>query len=779
MKDNEIKFAPIPQNYSNQVKVYRKNYLDSGASFPNGFQKDVIQNAIGAKMFEKKWDGWKCDISVMKNSKGIFLVIDDQGTKGLTGKNRSVKEINEYMISGKRFPKEERLSRFSSMNNSGENTTGGGLYGIGKAVYSIASHDHIYYFDSVRSDDNEYIANINYDGQVLENGALEGKDAERFIKEHTGFDRKRTVGTRIIIPNPEQEIIDSINSGEMEKYIQESWWLLMERFPDSASITLNENRVEVPDYLSHIYKNQSVIISNGYVVAPGFKTKRFGFYIYDSVENTPWHGLSYYRKGMRIGAVDLNFVPKEIENRYWGFIEIEEPWEKAIAEFEDTVHFGISKGCRIYKEYQYLRKYAEDIVLHQKWIDWGYIKDKSNEDRVLNEELSEAAKKAQELFNKLAFPDLGQGKNKIFYSVRWLNFDYPSTPSREVTTGDCINARFKITSNYATDREFSYVVRTISDNPESWESFVVCQGKVELKPGESFEKGISIEIDEETAHIGTENRVVLHVESGNAKPFDNRKPFWYDTPEVVNPLEIDDLTGKCDYPNDGKRVNYGEAIKNISYTIANKHNEELKYCVRITMHYEDNSGELRQINGIPAVELHGILPPSITKETDIIEEIAFPEDVYHKFLTDDKGIVHVRAWLIADEANSTYERKQRITKFDFKIYVNCDEKNGKENDFIPKLVDAPDVKKRSYIEGNIIYINSKHKEFLYMKDISSDARKRYMSNQLLTQYVTLYLNNSQYDQFDYKGISFLSMDSIQQYDAIFTKIEQVLADSWE
>ena len=54
---------PIPQNYENQVKIYKKNYADSNADFPNGFQKDVIQNAIGARP-DKSWKDWRCEISL-------------------------------------------------------------------------------------------------------------------------------------------------------------------------------------------------------------------------------------------------------------------------------------------------------------------------------------------------------------------------------------------------------------------------------------------------------------------------------------------------------------------------------------------------------------------------------------------------------------------------------------------------------------------------------------------------------------------------------------------
>ncbi len=41
--------TPIPQNYKNNVNWILGAYTDAGVSFPNGFQKDAIQNAVGAR----------------------------------------------------------------------------------------------------------------------------------------------------------------------------------------------------------------------------------------------------------------------------------------------------------------------------------------------------------------------------------------------------------------------------------------------------------------------------------------------------------------------------------------------------------------------------------------------------------------------------------------------------------------------------------------------------------------------------------------------------------
>mgnify|MGYP003458892210 FL=1 len=119
--------TPIPQNYRNNVDWILGAYTDADVTFPNGFQKDAIQNAVGARK-TNKWKGWKCDISLVENSHGKYVIVEDSGTVGLTGSNTPAEEINEMMARGEKLSADERLSRFTSMFNSGGNTTGGGLF---------------------------------------------------------------------------------------------------------------------------------------------------------------------------------------------------------------------------------------------------------------------------------------------------------------------------------------------------------------------------------------------------------------------------------------------------------------------------------------------------------------------------------------------------------------------------------------------------------------------------------------------------------------------------
>lgn len=54
--------------------------------------------------------------------------------------------------------------------------------------------------------------------------------------------------------------------------------------------------------------------------------KNFGVYVFEKGCNL-WSGFSYYRKGMKIGEIDLKDIPDKIKDSFWGYIEVDEPWE--------------------------------------------------------------------------------------------------------------------------------------------------------------------------------------------------------------------------------------------------------------------------------------------------------------------------------------------------------------------------------------------------------------------------------------------------------------------
>lgn len=598
--------TPIPQNYKRNVDWIIGAYLDAGVSFPNGFQKDAIQNAVGARK-TNNWKNWKCDISYKENSKGKFVIVSDSGTMGLTGKNTPAEEINAMMAREETLPPEERLSRFTSMFNSGGNTTGGGLYGAGKSVYSVASEDYTYYFDSFR-EDGIYVANVNKKGQV-ESVAYEGIDAKKFIFENTGLSEKTTVGTRVIIVSPKEELVNAINDGTIIKDIQESWWIIIDRLKDDAAITVNGNIVTVPTDIKQSTRTYELPSPEKYIL--GYKVKHFGLYVFDDGDNR-WKGISYYRKGMKIGEIDLKDIPKKVDGKYWGYIEVDEHWEEELSDIEDKVHFGVSKGKKRMLQYQNLKNYTQNKVI-TCLTEWGYIKDKESEDKKLKDELNQIKEDIQDLFKKLNFEALGKGPKRADFDVRWQNIRYPEENSERVTSGDTIKFSVRMSSSYTVSKRFEYNL---------------C---------------------------------------------------------VVNPQ-----TG---------------------------------------------------------------------------------------YLTE--GVLELRARLIANEDDSQYEKGDKITFYNYKIFLNSDEKHGNANSFDINLVKSPEDYRRSWNTpgiGRTITLNIGHAAYTNL-EYYADIQHDYLREQMLKQFVLLYLSEGRYDMFGDVGKDFVELEPQEAAEQVLQKIESVYYQS--
>lgn len=760
------KMAPIPQNYKRNVDWILGAYTDAGISFPNGFQKDAIQNAVGARK-TNKWKNWACDISVVKTAHGTFVVVEDSGTVGLLGENMPVETINEKMEKDETLPSTERLARFSSMFNSGGNETGGGLYGAGKSVYAVASATYTYFFDSLR-EDGKYVANINKCGQVM-SVALEGAEAKAYIFERTGLPEKKSSGTRIIIESPKIELVESIESGSIVPFIQESWWLIIQKFDTTAHISVNGNPVNVPTDIKtgkHVYE-----LPSPELYQPNYRVKNFGVYVFEKGKNL-WSGFSYYRKGMKIGDIDLKDIPEKVSGNFWGYIEVDEFWEDALAEIEDKVHFGVSKGKKHTTTYQLIKNYC-DSKFKSLLVEWGYIKDKEHEDKKLHDELREIAEDIQNLFDKLGFEDLGKGPQKADFDVRWQNIVFPTPGTETVTTGDAIGFSMRIKSSYAGEKKFDYKLCVINPKTRTVLS-QIDQATIKIKPGAVFKKDFVLKVFNTNSEQYAENRIVLVVKAvGSAKEKTKEIAYFYDAKKPEGSRDEVTLTlHECVFPKEGsRRVDFGQSLKGVCYRINNRRNIELHYRLNVSIH---NASDASCPKIIDIGFLEGVVKPYEEEVTEYLPDIVFDQSVYEQYLS--AGVLELRARLIAREEDEQYEKGERITSFHYKIFLNCDEKNGKNDAFDIKSVDDPENYRRSWYTpgiGRTIYLNIGHTAYLNVKDYP-DTQREYMREQMLKQYVLLYLAEGKYEMF---GADFSDMEPYEAADCVIQKIESVYWNS--
>lgn len=756
--------TPIPQNYKNNVNWIMNAYTDSGISFANGFQKDSIQNSVGARK-TKKWNNWSCDISFIENEIGKFVVVEDSGTVGLTGRNIPIQEMYKMMAEGVTLQPTERLARFTSMFNSGGNTTGSGLFGAGKSVYSVASEMYTYYFDSLR-EDGLYVSNVNECGNV-KSLAFEGDEAKKFIFDNTGLTPKTTSGTRVIIVSPKAELINSINDGSIIPFIQESWWLIIQRLDGKSKISVNSVPVLVPDNIKNA--KHKFELDKPEIYSTNYKVKHFGLYMFD--DYSQWQGISYYRKGMKIGEVEIKNVPDKIKGKYWGYIEVDEEWEAELSEIEDRVHFGVSSGKKNKSAYRNLKNYCNS-KFEANLIEWGYIKNRENEDKKLKEELNKIAEEVQDLFETLGFEDLGKGPQKSKFDVRWQDIIYPNENSEKVTTGDEIKFSFRIKSTYATDKKFEFKIYVFDPNSGTIVSNIDNK-KISIKSNTVY-KGDYIHVIETNNSVQhAENKIILSVKViGSGKEKKKDLAYFYDVDKINRTRELVNLSlHECTFPLKGsRRVNFDESIQKVCYRIENKRNHLLKYKLNISIH---NASVLTCPKIVDIDSFTGEINPFDEIITPHIDKITFLRDIYEPHLSSGK--LELRARLIANGDDELLEKGDKITSYFFKIFLEIDEKNGKHDAFNVQSVDAPDNFKRSWYVPNTdrtIYLNVGHNAYLNIQDFP-DIQYGYLREQMLRQYVLLYLAEGKYDMFGDGGTDFTDLDPLDAIDKVLDKVEDV------
>lgn len=761
--------VPMPQNFKKSIDWILRAYKDADVTFPNGFQKDAIQNAVGARK-SRKWTNWSCDIFVRETVRGRFVIVEDCGTVGLTGENTPLAEVNEKMRRGEVLSPTERLSRFSSSFNSGGNTTGGGLYGAGKSVYAAASEEYAYYFDSLR-EDGKYVANV-YDGGYMHSLASEGEEAEEFIINETGLPPKNTTGTRIIIKSPNQELVASIESGEIIPFIQESWWRIIQRLGSDSHISVNGTRVVVPQDItesSHSFELRSPETYMG-----NYKVKHFGFYVFQNGGNK-WNGFSYYRKGMKIGEIELNDIPEKIKGKFWGYIEVDEAWETELANIEDSVHFGVSQGKRRTATYQNLKKYCNTKV-RALLVDWGFIKDKESEDKKLRDKLQQIADDIQNLFDKLGFEDLGKGSQRADFDVRWQNIRYPTPNSERVTTGDQIEFTVRIKSSYITDKRFE--CRLYIENPQTGDVLhTICNQKFIIKANSVYTNDSSFIIDKTNSVQYAENKIKLVVKVlGSGKEKCKELSYFYDVDKPTIPREsISLVLHECVFPRQGeRRINFGESLQNISYRIENKRNHIFNYRLNVSIH---NASDPTSPKIVDVQSSTGAIKPFEEAFSQIIDKIEFSEEIYSQYLS--AGVLELRARLIANEDDEEYEKGDKVAQYFYKIFLNCDEKNGKKDAFEIKGVDEPNNYRRSWHipgTGRSIYINFGHAAYLNLQELPG-IQTEYLREQMLKQFVLLYLSEGRYDMFNVNDSEFVELEPHEAVPRVIEKIESVYYSS--
>lgn len=730
-----------PTNYLSHVKFIMKMYEKDGVELPHAFQKDVIQNAVGARINPSKWNGWKCFINLIKNDKGQFLLVEDFGTAGLTGPNLTISQIAEMCSNDDDFPESFRLARLSCRNVSGDLKAGAGLFGVGKTLYSAASKPkHCKYFFESVIESGEYRANVNDKNQLIADGALLGGVGKQYIKEETGIEPIDHVGTRFIIVDPKDEIIDSILSGRMLNDAAETWWRILPYLKEDEGIFINGTRVEIPAQYreANIYNGQGISSEKHNDLIDGLCTKKYGLFVCKELD-TQLRGFYFYRRGMKIGKIELQDIPKEIEDKFYGFIELQSDYENELSNIESGTHYdidGTKKNSRIYSA---LRDFVREFF-RECMISWGYVKVKDNENKRLYMMAKELQAQIQNLFKQQGFEEIGKGDIKKQYHAGFQDIIFPNKDEeRTVHINDKIKFKFYIKNHNVFENTYDVriFIKSSSKSTLVYSDIVLVDGV-----SHHISDEVCLDINEMIAERYSDNSIILDVVPKIGKKNENKKIYFYFDVETKKNSERDfDLVmsnRRMPRTND-KRINTEESMTEIEYNIGNNTSFPAKIVLTVnTLNCEDGNTLIENV-----FRDNYLIEPFSEIQTNPFD-ITFKKTIYEDKLS--KGKIQIRAKAIILEKCGEYTKGDVVGENNYFIFFNKNQKAGIEDSFEPKIIKLPEDKRCAWVEGKQgnwkIIINVGHPEFELLSD--NKMQDMYIARSMIKEFAYLYLKEGMF-----------------------------------
>ena len=218
--------GPSSEAVANYITICNNIADDYPEGVSHGLQKDAIQNSLDARKGRKST---VCvEFNIVKNQHGKFLTFTDSNTTGLTGDIKS--SIDAY----KNLRKDDHWARFEAFAFTKDDPDALGARGQGKFIFLRASKQYKMFYDTLRHDGVYRLGAT----EATETGRLiypergrkwENKSAKSKLAEHCGLEPLTNVGTRIIVCEPSNEVLDSIGNGEFAAAIGETWFRAIEK----------------------------------------------------------------------------------------------------------------------------------------------------------------------------------------------------------------------------------------------------------------------------------------------------------------------------------------------------------------------------------------------------------------------------------------------------------------------------------------------------------------------------------------------------------------------
>ena len=736
MKTSQITTQSPTVNWSNFLEQLVRDYETHPAKgLAHGLQKDAIQNGWGARDGNKRF---RFEIELFKKARPKpLLTLTDRGTVGLIG------DVLDAQALPDQIPSAQRLARFESMFESGAQE-GPGLFGRGKLIFNAASKDGLIFYDSLTKD-SQYRFNIRgISGRQYQHftTVIEGDEAKRELQTRSRgcLSLLSEPGTRIVIVNPRSDVIEAIETGQLHQAVEETWWEIIQKYDAEIRISTDAGRswvAAVPsDYGSLPRENQKgwrVLYHENIEVEIDRRTyriKRLHLLLCPASHKVreELRGVSVHRKGMKVGEVRLSVVPPEIEDRFFGYVELDQQYEELISNLENTTHYGFASLHKA--PYRLLRQQVQDRF--DDFLERLGLKKKGKDpEERMRRALEDAQAELNSILRDLGVPSFGAGiEAKADFAVSVEDLTFPRN-SNYLQTGDLING-------------FSFSVRNLTNTEKSaWveiETYERDAGVIEtLHPRRRLDFGqygehktgpLSTELSGSRYPSRKKIACICKVTDADKKEL-VRKTFYFHVDleqQVESELARIGLKS-VKWPRAfSRRVDFGEQITSLRYDVENLTGKRMTARVRLrTLWAAEGNTLIDEGLGTWDVELNPF---------QSAEVVADPIDISQEAYQDvGKGQVNLRCHAVAMETTKEWEKGVKLAEHTMAFFLNTDPSLGFFEDPTEYFEGGP-TGPRSAVQSSgrawKLRINTTPPAFLAAKD--DDVRaKNYLFEQMANQ----------------------------------------------
>lgn len=360
----EVEYRRTVRNWPEDVRTVVDGYR-ANTTISHAVQKDAIQNGWSARK-DKKGVGWSFMFELLEIANRQLLLMSDQGTTGLTGRILTPKEY-EFDL-----PSEEKWGRFEGVaftQPRSERTLGS--RGRGKFIFVGSSKEHTILYDTLRDD---AIYRFGFRTVIKTESpiaAFDGEEGKNRLKEMTedSITPLSTVGTRVIIVDPVEEIIEEIRDGNFLRHISETWWEIILKYGATIKVKADgrvktatvPKEFELKDEESvkvKIWTKRNIQVPAGIWQV---KIKNLKI-IYNGSEIPPLNirGIAFQRDGMKICTIEPKYMGREIAERIYGYVNFDTDTEEDLLEDEGIEHYSYDFRRSLPGA---IKRYVEDEIL--------------------------------------------------------------------------------------------------------------------------------------------------------------------------------------------------------------------------------------------------------------------------------------------------------------------------------------------------------------------------------------------------------------------------------